>query len=203
MMQMGEPYSKLELVSFLSASTGALGEFGLRSGSCELVNLRDDVIRVYLKSICVKMCPSVSGQVALDCMICPPESHEPSYGRFMQEWSDIMLMHQEKASMMINAFNTIDRMQCNHYTAATVIFPKIFIPEKAITEAKTAGFSPDTFYAMQLLEHTGICSMPGVLYGQLPGTYHIRITILPEKEEIQKMIELFRSFNNYFTLKYS
>lgn len=47
-----------------------------------------------------------------------------------------MLLNQEKAAIMINNFNTIDGIQCNHYTAATVIFPKIYIPEKAIIEAK-------------------------------------------------------------------
>lgn len=36
------------------------------------------------------------------------------------------------------------------------------------------GQTPDTFYAMQLLENTGVSSLPGILYGQLPGTYHIR-----------------------------
>lgn len=47
-----------------------------------------------------------------------------------------MLSHQEKASMMINSFNAIDGIQCNHYTAATVLFLKLFIPEKALAEAK-------------------------------------------------------------------
>lgn len=200
---MGTPFSKIELVSFMSASTGALAEFGLRSGCCEMINLREDVKKIYQKSVYVKMCPGVSGQVALDCMVYPPEPHEPSYECFMQEWRDIMLTHQEKASMMINTFNTIEGIECNPYTAATVIFPKIYVPEKAIVEAKMAGQSPDTFYAMQLLENTGICTLPGILYGQLPGTYHIRVTILPEKEEIQKMMELIRSFNNYFNKKYS
>ncbi|XP_035208107.1 alanine aminotransferase 2-like isoform X3 [Stegodyphus dumicola] len=176
---------------------------GLRCGCCELMNIREDVISVYKKSICVKMCPSVMGQIALDCMIFPPEPHEPSYPGFIQECRDIMQSLYEKATIAINALNEIDGIQCNNYTGSTFVFPKIYIPEKAVIEAKAKGQTPDTFYAMQLLEETGICSVPGALYGQIPGTYHLRLTILPEKEKIQKMAEMIRRFHTCFIQKYS
>ncbi|CAL1294649.1 unnamed protein product [Larinioides sclopetarius] len=174
MMQMGPPYNTLELVSFMSGSAGILGECGLRCGCCEMVNLGEDVIKVYKKSICIKMCSTVLGQVALDCMICPPLPTEPSYQNFIQEWTDIMQSLNEKAIILISCLNEINGFECNTQTAATFIFPKIYLPEKAIDEAKKKGVSPDTFYALNLLEETGICSQPGSLYGQLPGTYHIR-----------------------------
>ncbi|XP_035208106.1 alanine aminotransferase 2-like isoform X2 [Stegodyphus dumicola] len=203
MMLMSEPFKHLELVSIMSGSTGILGECGLRCGCCELMNIREDVISVYKKSICVKMCPSVMGQIALDCMIFPPEPHEPSYPGFIQECRDIMQSLYEKATIAINALNEIDGIQCNNYTGSTFVFPKIYIPEKAVIEAKAKGQTPDTFYAMQLLEETGICSVPGALYGQIPGTYHLRLTILPEKEKIQKMAEMIRRFHTCFIQKYS
>ena len=45
-------------------------------------------------------------------------------------------------------------------------FPKIEIPEAGIAEAKMEGHAPDTFYALSLLEHTGICAVPGSGFGQ-------------------------------------
>ena len=34
--------------------------------------------------------------------------------------------------------------------------------------------TPDSFYATNLLEETGICVVPGSGFGQLPGTHHFR-----------------------------
>ncbi|XP_055954050.1 alanine aminotransferase 2-like [Argiope bruennichi] len=203
MMQMDPPYDALELVSFMSGSAGILGECGLRCGCYEMVNLGEDVIKVYKKSICIKMCSTVLGQIALDCMICPPLPTEPSYQNFIQEWTDIMQSLNEKAIILINCLNEISGFECNPLTAATFVFPKIYLPQKAIDEAKTKGVSPDTFYALNLLEETGICSQPGALYGQLPGTYHLRFTILPSKEKILKMSEMIRRFHTSFIQKYS
>ncbi|XP_054720721.1 alanine aminotransferase 2-like [Uloborus diversus] len=202
-MQMGHPFDKLELISMMSGSTGILGESGLRSGCCELINITDEVLNVYKKSICVKMCPGVLGQIAFDCMICPPEVKEPSYQRFMQEWRDIMQSLTEKAIFLTSSLNLIDGIECKQHTAATFVFLKLKIPSKAVAAAKGKGQTPDTFYAMQLLEEAGICSLPGSLYGQLPGTHHLRLTILPDKKTIQDMVEKIRSFHSNFIQMYS
>ncbi|GFQ83397.1 alanine aminotransferase 2-like [Trichonephila clavata] len=203
MIQLGPPYSNLELISFISGSAGILGECGLRCGCCEMVNLGEDVVKVYKKSICIKMCPGVVGQIALDCMICPPSPTQPSYQTFIQEWTDVMQSLNEKAMILIKYLNEIDGFECKPQTAATFIFPKIHLPEKVIEEAKAKGQSPDSFYALNLLEETGICTQPGTMYGQLPGTYHLRLTILPSKEKILKMLEMIRRFHCSFTIKYS
>lgn len=63
MMEMGEPYNKQELASFMSCSKGYMGECGLRGGYSEVVNLCPDVKTMYLKYISSMLCPSVLGQV--------------------------------------------------------------------------------------------------------------------------------------------
>lgn len=40
-------------------------------------------------------------------------------------------------------------------------FPRIELPEKAIEKAKSLNQHPDFFYAISLLETTGICIVPG------------------------------------------
>jgi alanine transaminase len=62
---------------------------------------------------------------------------------------------------------------------AMYAFPRIYLPEKAIKAAKAAGQTPDSFYCLSLLEETGICTVPGSGFGQVEGTFHFRITILP------------------------
>ena len=48
-------------------------------------------------------------------------------------------------------------------------FPQITLPPKAIAAAEAAGKVPDTFYALALLEATGIVVVPGSGFGQVEG----------------------------------
>jgi aspartate/methionine/tyrosine aminotransferase len=40
-------------------------------------------------------------------------------------------------------------------------FPQIRLPPRAIQAAKSAGKAPDVFYCLNLLEATGISTVPG------------------------------------------
>ncbi len=55
--------------------------------------------------------------------------------------------------------------------------------------------SPDEFYCQELLENTGICTVPGSGFGQVPGTYHLRTTFLaPGTEWIEKWEKFHKEF---------
>ncbi len=64
MTELGEPYSKVEMASFLSTSKGFMGECGFRGGYAEVVNMDPGVKAMYLKSISAKLCPTTLGQVS-------------------------------------------------------------------------------------------------------------------------------------------
>ena len=99
-------------------------------------------------------------------------------------------------------------------------FPQIKFPEKAIKviillisaffqlipflqAAEEAGQPADVFYASHLLESTGICIIPGSGFGQQPGTYHFRTTILPQKEMIKEMLGRLKEFHMKFMAEHS
>ena len=63
---------------------------------------------------------------------------------------------------------------------------------KAIAAAKARGVEPDFLYCEELLDTTGICTVPGSGFGQEEGTYHFRTTFLP-----QEVSKLFR-FDVFF-----
>lgn len=86
---------------------------------------------------------------------------------------------------------------------AMYVFPRIDMPEKAIKAAKAAGQQPDVFYAFKLLESTGICVIPGSGFGQRPGTYHFRTTILPQKDKIKSMLGQLKEFHLKFLKEFS
>lgn len=90
MMEMGEPYNKLELASFMSCSKGYMGECGLRGGYVEVVNMCPLVKAMYFKAISAMLCSTVLGQVAMDVVVHPPKPGSPSYELFMKEKKNVL-----------------------------------------------------------------------------------------------------------------
>lgn len=200
--EMGEPYSKMDMASFMSCSKGYMGECGIRGGYAELLNICPDVHAALNKSISAQLCPTTVGQACIDCVVNPPRPGEPSYELFMKEKNNVLQSLEERAEMVAATFNSIEGFSCNPVQGAMYAFPQVKLPPKAIEAAKKAGQTPDTFYAFQLLEKTGICIVPGSGFGQKPGTYHFRTTILPQKQKLKEMLELFRKFDEKFMAEY-
>lgn len=105
--------------------------------------------------------------------------------------------------MVADTFNSMQGFSCNVLQGAMYAFPQLKIPPKAVEAAKKANQAPDVFYAFQLLENTGICIIPGSGFGQQPGTYHFRTTILPQPEKLKSMLQNFRNFHEGFLKQYS
>lgn len=200
--ELGEPYSKMEMGSFMSCSKGYMGECGIRGGYCELINVCPEVKAALNKSISAQLCPTTIGQACIDCVVNPPQPSEPSYELFMKEKNGVLQSLKERAEMVASTFNSIEGFSCNPVQGAMYSFVRLHLPPKAIEAAKKAGQTPDTFYAFQLLENTGICIVPGSGFGQQPGTYHFRTTILPQTEKLKHMLELFRKFHEKFLAEY-
>uniref|UniRef100_A0A023GFF6 alanine transaminase n=1 Tax=Amblyomma triste TaxID=251400 RepID=A0A023GFF6_AMBTT len=202
MHNMGPPYSEMELASFMSASKGYMGECGLRGGYVEIINLDPAVKSVLLKSVSAKLCSSVLGQCAMDCVVNSPKPGEPSYELFIKEKTAVLDSLKKRAQLVADTFNSFEGFRCNKVAGAMYAFPRFTLPQKAIEEAKAAGQAPDFFYVMQLLENTGVCVVPGSGFGQMPGTYHFRTTILPPLEKLQVMLKHFKDFHQKFMSKY-
>lgn len=192
-----------ELVSMMSASKGYMGECGLRGGYGELTNFDPEVKAVFYKLLSARLCSSVLGQVTMSCVVNPPEPGEPSYELFEAERQKILTDLKAKAKLVAETFNSIKGISCNKVAGAMYAFPRIELPEKAIKEAETAGCKPDFFYLRALLEEAGICVVPGSGFGQRPGTFHFRTTILPQPDTFEEMMDRFKRFHTSFIDRYS
>nr|BBA45753.1 alanine aminotransferase [Pachyrhynchus infernalis] len=201
--ELGEPYVNMELASFMSCSKGYMGECGLRGGYAEVINMCPQVKAMYLKAISAMLCPTVLGQACLDTIVHPPQKGEPSYESFMKEKSDVLNSLKLRAKMVADTFNSMEGFSCNTVQGAMYAFPRVTLPKKAIEAAQKEGKQPDAFYAFELLENTGICIVPGSGFGQQPGTYHFRTTILPQPDKLKSMLEKFAEFHSQFIKKYS
>ncbi|XP_045495795.1 alanine aminotransferase 1 [Colias croceus] len=203
MTEMGEPFNKIELASFMSISKGYMGECGLRGGWMELANLEPQVQANLYKAISAMLCPSSLGQAAVDTVAKPPAPGEPSYDLWIKEKTDVLQSLNKRAKMIADTFNAMEGFSCNVVQGAMYAFPQFKLSPKAIEAAKKEGKAPDVYYAFKLLEQTGICIVPGSGFGQKPGTYHFRTTILPQTDLLQEMLDIFRKFHEKFTKEHA
>merc|ERR1719397_1654605 len=161
------------------------------------------VFAMLQKSISAKLCPTVVGQACMDVVVNPPVSGDPSFQSFSAQVENTLASYAERAKLVADTLNTIPGFSCNTVQGAMYAFPQITLPEKAIQAAEAAGQTADVFYAFNLLEETGICVIPGSGFGQMPGTFHFRTTILPQEEMIKDMLGRIKEFHVKFIEKYS
>ncbi|CAH8668128.1 unnamed protein product [Schistosoma bovis] len=199
----GRISNELQLASFMSCSKGYMGECGLRGGYCELVNFPEDVQQQLYKSLSARLCSSLLGQLTMDVVVNPPKPHEPSYNSFMKEKSSVLEELKQKAELTTKSLNSLQGFSCNPITGAMYAFPRIDLPRKAIEIAKSKGMQPDFMYCLEFLEEYGVCVVPGSGFGQVPGTWHFRITILPSIEEMKLVMDYLKEFHTSFLTKYS
>ncbi|ELU06197.1 hypothetical protein CAPTEDRAFT_162690 [Capitella teleta] len=200
--ELGPDYADLELASFMSTSKGYMGECGYRGGYCEVINMDPEVRGQMLKSLSAKLCPSVSGQAAMEVVVNPPRPDEPSYESFVKERDQVLGDLKLKGRLTTETLNSMEGMSCNEVMGAMYAFPQIHMPQKAIDEAKAKGTKPDTMYCFQLLEETGICVVSGSGFGQREGTYHFRMTILPTVDDLKSLLAKLKAFHVGFMARY-
>ncbi|TFK83695.1 transaminase [Polyporus arcularius HHB13444] len=195
-----ELQSPVPLFSFHSISKGVKGECGRRGGYFECTNISDEVRALLYKMASVTLCPPVSGQIALDCLVRPPRPGQPSYEQYKKETDTIHAALRHRTQLMAQRLNSLPGVSCVDSPGALYLYPKIELPDKAIEEAQRQGKSPDTLYALELLEETGICVVPGSGFGQKDGEHHYRLTCLcPGVEEYVSALE---NFHKKFVAKY-
>ncbi|KAG8198294.1 hypothetical protein JTE90_021548 [Oedothorax gibbosus] len=202
MFEMGPPYDKMELASFMSGSKGYMGECGARSGYCEIVNLDCEIKEILYKLLLARLCPTLLGQIIMYCITYPPQPDEPSYKLFEMEKSYILGSLKERAEYCYAKLNSVQGLSCNKVVGAMYVYPRIHLSQKALKEAEARNQTPDELYAMEMLESSGVCVIPGCLFGQKPGTYHFRLTFLPQMDRLKEIIEKILIFHQNFIEEY-
>lgn len=173
-----EKYKNVQLASLHSTSKGMIGECGQRGGYMEIVGFQDSVVAQILKLASISLCPPVVGQALVSLMVNPPHETHPSHGIFHSEKSGIFNALKERSHKLYLAFNKMEGVSCQEPQGAMYCFPSLSLSESALAAAADEGMAADEFYCSQLLKHTGICTVPGSGFGQVPGTWHLRTTFL-------------------------
>ena len=120
LMEMGSPYTEMEIASFMSCSKGYMGECGIRGGYAEVVNMDPGVMAMLQKSISAKLCPTVLGQACMDLVVNPPRPGEPSYASWLQQKGDLFNIYthcvQRKLCALLFKFVCVISIQWSRQT---------------------------------------------------------------------------------------
>ncbi|KAI1411076.1 PLP-dependent transferase [Hypoxylon sp. FL1857] len=192
-------FDKVELASLHSISKGMVGECGHRGGYFDLIGFNSEVEEQIYKFVSITLCAPVIGQCLVELMVNPPKPGEPSYELYNQEYSAIYNNLKTRAYALYEAFKEMEGVECGEPQGSMYLFPTIHVPQKAAEAAKEEGRTPDEFYAMRLLEATGVCVVPGSGFGQKEGTLHFRTTFLAPGTE---WVGSIKKFHKEFMDKY-
>ena len=189
--------STIPVVSFHSVSKGFTGECGLRGGYFELTNVSEEVKEQLIKLASVSLCSNVLGQIAVGLMVNPPVD-----GRELKAYEDEKAAKlsslERRANEVAKALDALDGVSCVQPQGAMYLFPSITLPDAALAAAGAAGLAPDAFYALKLLESTGLVVVPGSGFGQKNGTWHFRTTFLPPEDQITAVTKRLAGFHDAF-----
>jgi alanine transaminase len=116
--QAPEIANNVPLVSFHSISKGYSGECGRRGGFFELVNIDEEVEAQIYKMSSVALCPPVSGQVGVDCLVRPPKEDGESYALWKEETDGIKNALRDRSLFMRERFNKLEGMTCEEAEAS-------------------------------------------------------------------------------------
>ncbi|XP_061340847.1 alanine aminotransferase 2-like [Gastrolobium bilobum] len=195
---MGYGENDISLVSFQSVSKGYHGECGKRGGYMEVTGFSAEVREQIYKVSSVNLCSNISGQILASLVMSPPKVGDESYESYMAERDSILSSLARRAKTLEEALNNLEGVTCNKAEGAMYLFPRIRLSEKAIKAAEAANSAPDAFYCKRLLNATGVVVVPGSGFGQVPGTWHFRCTILPQEDKIPAIVTRLTDFHKKF-----
>ncbi|XP_050383849.1 alanine aminotransferase 2 [Argentina anserina] len=195
---MGYGDKDISLVSFQSVSKGYYGECGKRGGYMEITGFSPEVREQIYKMASVNLCSNISGQILASLVMSPPKVGDESYELYFSEKDGILSSLKRRAKTLEDALNSLEGVTCNRAEGAMYLFPRIDLPQKAIKAAEGEKAAPDAFYCKRLLNATGIVVVPGSGFGQVPGTWHFRCTILPQEDKIPAVVDRLTEFHKKF-----
>ena len=193
----------VELVSFHSTSKGLFGECGRRGGYMELVGI-DPKAKEYLYKLASSwLCSNLDGQVMTSLLVRGPNPGSTSYESHQREMKEIYESLKRRSKVVSEGLNSIPGFSCQKAQGAMYCFPSIQIPNGAIRAAKAQGILPDTLYAIDLLQDTGICVVPACGFRQTSGRHGFRTTFLPPEQEMRDAVNAIAKHYQEFCNKYS
>lgn len=94
-----------------------------------------------------------------------------------------------RRDLTVEMMNDIDGISCVKPEGAFYAFPQMNIKD-------------DNHFVSELIKNTGVVTVPGTGFGQVPGTSHMRIVFLPQYEVLEKAYKNIASFYKQYIDQY-
>merc|ERR1719277_753921 len=188
--------SSVEVFSFHSVSKGVTGECGLRGGLVHCHNVDPGVIDQMYKLASISLCSNVLGQALMASVVTDPPVGGPSRAAWEKECDEIYAALKRKAKRVTERLNSIEGISCQAIEGAMYAFPQVTIKGHVMKKAISLATPADQIYCLEMVERTGIVTVLGSGFGQKPGTFHFRMTILPDEDTLEKVLDDIEKFHN-------
>ncbi|CAJ1401677.1 unnamed protein product, partial [Effrenium voratum] len=138
----------------------------MESGVLHLTNIDPGAADQIYKLFSMILCANTLGQALMASILNPPVPGDASYALFAQERSDVLANLTKKAQLVSRELNAMPGVQSLPIEGAMYAFPQVYLPERFLQEARSAGKAPDMLYCIKMLEATGVIVVPGSGFGQ-------------------------------------
>ena len=129
------------------------------------------------------------GQLAVHCMTTLNQK-----SKVQKQISKKKKEYINKLNYLYDELNLIPGISCCKPQGAMYLFPKIEIKPEFHEMAKKENKQPDFIWCREFLKKYGICVVPGSGFGQPEGTFHFRMTVLPEMNDLKYFINSLKKF---------
>jgi len=106
--------------------------------------------------------------------------------QYEKEKTNVMQGLKDRAELLTSTFNELDNMSSQPIEGSMYGFPKVEFSDKALQHAANKGVPPDFMYCLEMVNQTGIMTVPGSGFGQKEGDWHFRMTNLVTPTEDMK-----------------
>ena len=109
---------------------------------------------------------------------------------------DTLIKMAKANSKLLGKLNEVEGIRCKLTDAGAYSFPQVsirgFIMKKAISLATPA----DQVYCLEMLNRTGVLTIPGSCFGQRPGLFHFRMSLVQEEATFVEAVKLIVQFHS-------
>uniref|UniRef100_A0A3Q3B297 alanine transaminase n=1 Tax=Kryptolebias marmoratus TaxID=37003 RepID=A0A3Q3B297_KRYMA len=145
----------VELISFHSLSCACVAECGLRAGYMEIINMDPEVMNFVDTMLCTDISTPVTGQLALDLMLHPPQPGDSSYDAHAQETWFLRATLFQNAERALKVLNDLPGVRCQPAMGGIYLYPCLHLPLEIREEAEV-GTQKLSLFSFHLLKQTNM-----------------------------------------------
>lgn len=139
--------------------------------------------------------PTLRSQAWISSLLSGIPSDSSVYATAREHEDKISKVLSLNAAKARSVFNDVSGMFCAETVAGAHVFPQITVKGFLMKKAISLGRPADAVYSSELLERAGITTEPGCCFGQRPGTFYFRLSMLQSSNSFEEDLERVQKFH--------